>query len=62
MGYIRSNSDYYISCGRSSKEASIQDAIDKRGLDHGFCNPIKAKIADEEEKEIREEFRDKESE
>lgn len=50
MGYIRDDEDYYISLGYSSEKAAIMAATDH--LDYGYCNPIKAKLADEEEKEI----------
>ncbi len=53
MGYIRSNEDYYQSLGYSPKEAKIQAELDKRKIDYGYCNPIKAKLAAEEEEEVR---------
>lgn len=55
MGYIRSNEDYYKSLGFSK----IQVELDKRNIDYGFCNPIKAKLAAEEEEEIRENLQSK---
>jgi hypothetical protein len=56
MGYIRSNEEYYESLGYSSKEAKIQAKLDESKIDHGFCNPIKAKLAAEEEERIRREL------
>lgn len=53
MGYIRSNEDYYNSLGFSPLEAKVQVEMDKRSVDIGYCNPIKAKLAAEEEAEIR---------
>lgn len=53
MGYIRSNEDYYESLGYSPLEAKVQAEMDKRGVDYGVCNPVKAKMAAEEEAEIR---------
>jgi hypothetical protein len=58
MGYIRSNEDYYESLGFSPLEAKVQAEMDKRGVDYGVCNPIKAKLAAEEEAEIRNELKD----
>jgi hypothetical protein len=58
MGYIRTNEDYYISCGYSPREAEIKSKMDEQGVDYGYCNPMKAKIADEQEKKIRQELRD----
>jgi hypothetical protein len=55
MGYIRDDFDYYIASGMSYDSAKRQVARDNRGynkIDYGYCNPIKSKIADEEEKEI----------
>jgi transcriptional regulator of nitric oxide reductase len=52
MGYIRSNEDYYQSLGYSNQEIKRRIAYDEAGIDHGVCNPIKSKIADEEEREI----------
>ena len=56
MGYIRSNEDYYESLGYSPEEAEVQAEMDRRGVDHGFCNPIKSKLADEEEEDVRQEL------
>lgn len=56
MGYIRSNEDYYESLGFSPLEAKVQVEMDKRGVDYGVCNSIKAKLAAEEEGEIRGNF------
>ncbi len=53
MGYIRSNEDYYRSLGMGDKEIKVQMALDKAKIDYGYCNPIKAKLAHEEEQEIR---------
>jgi len=53
MGYIRSNEDYYESLGFSHKEARVRVALDKANIDYGYCNPLKAKFAHEEEQEIR---------
>lgn len=53
MGYIRSNEDYYESLGCSPTEARVQVAIDKKGVDYGYCNPRKAKEAAKEEAAIR---------
>lgn len=53
MGYIRSDEDYYASLGMGVREARVQVAIDKAGIDYGYCNPRKAKEAAELEAEIR---------
>jgi hypothetical protein len=53
MGYIRSNEEYYESLGYSSKEAKVRVELDKHHIDYGVCNPIKAKLAAEEEDKIR---------
>lgn len=53
MAYIRDNEDYYVSQGMSPSEARIQDAVDRANIDYGYCNPIKAKLASEDEEEIR---------
>jgi len=52
MGYIRDNEDYYVSTGMSPESAREQVAIDEAGIDYGYCNPIKAKLAAEEEEEL----------
>ena len=54
MGYIRSNPDWYENQGMSPSEAERQVKKDKmtESIDYGFCNPIKAKFASEEEDEI----------
>jgi len=53
MGYIRDNEDYYISIGYSSEDARKQVELDERSpnIDYGYCNPLKAKFAAEEEEE-----------
>lgn len=53
MGYIRDNEDYYVSLGYSPSEAKKQVEKDKRtqNIDYGYCNPIKAKLASEEEED-----------
>ena len=53
MAYIRSNEDYYMSQGCTPSEAKLKDALDRANIDHGYCNPIKAKLAAEEEAEIK---------
>ncbi len=50
MGYIRDDEDYYRSLGYSDERIAIELATSH--IDYGYCNPIKAKLADEEEKEI----------
>ena len=58
MGYIRSNEDYYISEGMSPDNAKLQVEMDRLGansIDYGYCNPRKAKIAQEDEDALREE-------
>jgi hypothetical protein len=57
MGYIRDNEDYYVSMGYSPDRAREQCAIDDANIDYGYCNPIKAKQAAEDEQEIRERVR-----
>jgi hypothetical protein len=56
MAYIRSNEDYDRSIGLSAKESRVQSEMNRRRVDYGVCNPIKAKIAAEEEDEIRAEI------
>lgn len=56
MGYIRDNEDWYYAMGYSASEAKIRAKLDQRNLDYGFCNPIKAKLAAEEEDEVRKEL------
>jgi len=56
MAYVRSNEDWYRSQGYSTREARVQVEMDRRGVDYGVCNPIKAKIAAEEEAELRREL------
>lgn len=56
MGYIRSNEDYYIAQGMTPRQAEIQCEMDRLGadrIDHGYCNPIKAKLAADEEDCLR---------
>lgn len=53
MPYIRTNEDYYESLGMSPIEAVVQAELDRRGLDSGYCNPIKEKIMQEEAEEIK---------
>lgn len=57
MGYIRSNEDYYASMGYSHDRAREQCAIDDANIDYGYCNPIKAKQAYEDEQEIKKRVR-----
>ena len=57
MGYIRSNEDWDRAMGISPHEARVQAALDKRGVDYGVCNPIKAKFAAGVEEEIRRELK-----
>ncbi|MGD9725929.1 MAG: hypothetical protein AB7L09_03255 [Nitrospira sp.] len=59
MGYIRDNEDYYVSIGYSAERARIQAAIDERNIDYGVCNPIKAKLAAEEEADVIKEIEEK---
>jgi hypothetical protein len=56
VAYIRSNEDWYRSMGISPFEVKVQDELDRRGVDYGVCNPIKAKRAAEVEEEIRREL------
>lgn len=60
MSYIRSNEDYFESLGMSPAEARREARIFDSGaldhIDHGYCNPRKAKQAAEEEAEIRKRF------
>ena len=58
MAYIRSNEDWYRSQGRSAHEARVQVELDRRGVDSGYCNPIKIKHAAEVEREVRYELRE----
>jgi hypothetical protein len=60
MGYIRDNEDYYRSQGMDSRSARRQVRRDElsSGVDHGVCNPIKSKIADEEERAIEKQLDD----
>jgi len=44
--------------GYSPQRAAEQVAIDKANIDYGCCNPIKAKIAHEEEQAIRRKVRE----
>jgi hypothetical protein len=46
----------------SSDNARIQVALDDVNIDHGYCNPIKAKIAEETEKEVIENLRKNQNE
>ena len=62
MGYIRDNEDYYVSLGYSPSEAKVQASLDEAGVDYGFCNPIKAKNAAEEEDEIRNKLKEENEE
>jgi hypothetical protein len=57
MGYIRNNEDAFIDEGYSPEEAEIQARIYEANIDYGYCNPIKAKLAHEQEEEIREQVR-----
>jgi len=54
MSYIRSDEDYYISCGMDPTKARRQVLKDKLmgNIDPGFCNPIKAKEYAEKEDEV----------
>jgi hypothetical protein len=54
MGYIRSNEEYYESLGHSSERAKELSKMDECSvvMDYGYCNPIKAKLAVEEEEKI----------
>ena len=54
MGYIRSNEDYYESCGMSPANARRQVLKDKLmgNADPGVCNPGKAKEYAEKEDEV----------
>lgn len=58
MAYIRSNEDWYAAMGYSAHEAKVQAELDKRGIDYGVCNPLKAKHAAKEEAEIRRELKE----
>jgi hypothetical protein len=60
MGYIRSDEDYYISLGMSPKKAAVQAELDRRGVDYGYCNPIKAKLAAEVEAEVEAQLKERE--
>jgi hypothetical protein len=53
MGYIRTNEDYYASLGMSPERAALEVELDKARIDYGVCNPRKAKLAAEQEAEIR---------
>jgi hypothetical protein len=59
MGYIRSDEDYYVDQGMDPCSAAKQVRRDKlsSGVDHGFCNPQKSKIADEEEIEVEKQLK-----
>lgn len=54
MSYIRSNEDYYISCGMCPANARRQLLKDKLmgDSDPGFCNPRKAKDYADKEAEV----------
>jgi hypothetical protein len=58
MGYIRTNEEYYIDVGHSPQRAAEKVEIDKAKIDYGWCNPIKAKIAHEEEQAIRKKIKE----
>ena len=44
--------------GISPHESKVQAEMERRGVDYGVCNPIKAKRAAEVERQVREELRD----
>jgi hypothetical protein len=47
----------YIEDGVDEETAEVWAEMDRRGVDYGVCNPIKAKFAAEEEDEIRAKIR-----
>jgi hypothetical protein len=53
VAYIRSDEDYYASLGYSPERIKVEIAINKANIDYGVCNPRKAKLAAEQEEEIR---------
>jgi len=57
MGYIRDNVDAFIDEGYSPEEAEVQARLLEEDIDYGFCNPIKAKLAHEDEQRIRDEVK-----
>ncbi|MDP1695285.1 MAG: hypothetical protein Q8L29_00025 [archaeon] len=54
MGYIRSNEDFYMAQGCSSREAEVRVEADKKNVDSGFCNPRKIRDEYEARKEAEE--------
>lgn len=60
MGYIRSNEDYYVSTGYSPEQAKVEAEMDRRSCDLGFCNPIKAKMYEEERKDVEKQIKEEE--
>lgn len=54
MGYIRSNQDWYENQGISPAAAARQVRKDQLmgSVDHGYCNPHKAREADDHERRV----------